>query len=90
MFQGNAIYEFRKVLFKMLIAGPSYTKLVMVISKEPRVRQLRRPFNRISFETFERTYHFSIRWMIPDRGKDGWTGGLPELFGEYPELAHEY
>jgi hypothetical protein len=35
MFQGNAIYEFHKVLFKMLIAGPSYTKLLMVIPQDP-------------------------------------------------------
>src|SRR6266566_9373768 len=40
MFQGNAIYEFHKVLFKMLIAGPSYTKLLMVIPQDPGVNQL--------------------------------------------------
>lgn len=79
MFQGNAIYEFYKVLFKMLVAGPSYTKLMMVIPKDPGVKQLLRPFNRISFETFERTHHFVILWMVLDETKNGWLGRLSEL-----------
>ncbi len=87
MFQGKAIYEFHKVLFKMLIAGPSYTKLLMVIPKERGVSQLRSPFNRISFETFERTHHFKLTWMILDEGPNGWVGTLSELFGLYPPLA---
>src|SRR6266700_6662969 len=87
MFQGNAIYEFHKVLFKMLIAGPTYTKLLMVIPKERGVSQLRSPFNRISFETFERTHHFKLTWMILDEGPNGWVGTLSELFGLYPPLA---
>ncbi|SRR5260370_3673675 len=86
MFQGNAIYEFHKVLFKMLIAGPTYTKLLMVIPKEPGMNQLSRPFNRISFEAFERTQHFKILWMILDEGLAGWLGGLSDLFGLYQAL----
>ncbi len=86
MFQGNAIYEFHKVLFKMLIAGPSYAKLVMVIPKDPGVRELRRPFNRISFEAFEKTHHFKILWMILDEGPKGWLGTISDLFGLYPPL----
>ena len=90
MFQGNAIYEFSKVLFKMLVAGPSYTKLVIVMPEKPGVKQLQSPFNRISFETFERTHHFAITWMILDRGPGGWHGGLTDLFGLYQPLAGEH
>ena len=89
MFQGNAIYEFHKVLFKMVIAGPSYTKLVMVIPEKPGVKQLRSPFNRISFETFERVHHFKITWMILDRGPKGWRGSISDLHGLFPQLPPE-
>ncbi len=86
MFQGNPIYEFHKVLFKMLIAGPSYNRLIMVIPKEPGVKKLGSPFNRISFEAFEQAHSLYIRWMVLDLGKNGWLGTLPELFGLYPTL----
>ena len=86
MFQGNAIYEFHKVLFKMLIAGPSYSKLLLVIPKDPGVGQLSRPFNRISFEAFERAHHFRILWMVLDQGDSGWLGSMSDLFGLYPSL----
>ncbi len=89
MFQGNAIYEFHKVLFKMLIAGPSYTKLLMVIPRHPGVEQLSRPFNRISFDAFERAHGFKILWMILDEGQDGWLGSMSELFGLYSQLPGE-
>ena len=89
MFQGNAIYEFYKVLFKMLIAGPSYSRLIMVIPKEPGTRQLRSPFNRISFETFERVHDLHVLWMVLDQGPDGFVGSLTDLCGLYPSIAAE-
>ncbi len=86
MFRGKAIYEFHKVLFKMLIAGPSYGRLVMVIPKDPGVKELSEPFNRISLETFEQANNLYIRWMILDHGRNGWLGTLSDLFGLYPTL----
>ena len=50
------------------------------------MNQLSRPFNRISFEAFERTQHFKILWMILDEGLAGWLGGLSDLFGLYQAL----
>jgi len=79
MFQGNAIYEFHKVLFKLLIAGPTFSNLVFCIPSEPGVKQLKRPFNRLSFDVFEREHRLTIHWMILDIGNKGWVGRLEQL-----------
>lgn len=79
MFQGNAIYEFHKVLFKLLIAGPTYSHLVFCMPSEPGLAQLRRPFNRLSFDVFERTQNLEISWMALDIGSEGWVGPLDQF-----------
>jgi len=79
MFQGNAVYEFHKVLFKMLIAGPTFSNLVFCIPFKPAIGQLRRPFNYLSFDVFERIHHLSIKWMVLDMEEGAWVGPLSGL-----------
>jgi hypothetical protein len=78
-FEGDAIYEFHKVLFKFLTAGPTYSHLVFCIPAKPAIKQLKSPFNRLSFNVFERVHNLTIQWMVFDIGENGFVGRLNDI-----------
>lgn len=85
MFQGQAVYEIWKLLFKMMIAGPSYEHLLIAMPQNPGLTELREPFNRLSFEVFERTHPIRIHWILLDGGPQGWYGAFDSMVDLSPD-----